>query len=63
MQDVRVHLTLMQRLFNVGDLSLETAGGSSRILMQSIDRPQEIANHILDLAKAAGKMGDFSRPA
>jgi membrane protein YdbS with pleckstrin-like domain len=54
-QDVRVTQSLMQRMFNVGDISLETAGSSSRIGMLSIDRPQDTATHILDLAHAAGK--------
>lgn len=59
-QDVRVNQTVMQRIFNMGDLSLKTAGGSSRILMLSIDRPQEAANHIMDMARAAGKAGGAS---
>jgi len=54
-QDVRVSMGLWQRVFNVGNVSLETAGSSSRILMESIDRPQEVANHILDMARIAGK--------
>jgi membrane protein YdbS with pleckstrin-like domain len=54
-QDVRVSQTPGQRIFNVGAISMETAGSSSKILMESIDRPQEIANHILDMARAAGK--------
>lgn len=54
-QDVRVNQTLWQRIFNIGAVSLETAGSSSRIVMDSIDRPQEVANHILDMARAAGK--------
>jgi membrane protein YdbS with pleckstrin-like domain len=54
-QDVRVVQSLMQRIFSVGDISLETAGSSSRIGMPSIDRPQETATHILDLVRAAGK--------
>jgi membrane protein YdbS with pleckstrin-like domain len=54
-QDVRVSMGLWQRVFNIGNLSLETAGSSSRILMESIDRPQEAANHILDMARTAGK--------
>jgi membrane protein YdbS with pleckstrin-like domain len=56
-QDVRVDQTIAQRLLNVGDVSLETAGGSSRVVMQSIDRPQEAADHILALARAAGLQG------
>jgi membrane protein YdbS with pleckstrin-like domain len=51
-QDVRVDQTLMQRMMNVGNLSVETAGGSSRIAMASIDRPHEVSSHILDLAKS-----------
>jgi uncharacterized membrane protein YdbT with pleckstrin-like domain len=54
-QDVRVVQSLTQRIFNVGDISLETAGSSSRIAMPSIDRPQETATHILDLVRAAAK--------
>jgi membrane protein YdbS with pleckstrin-like domain len=56
-QDVRVNQSLVQRLFSIGDLSLETAGSSSRIVMLSIDSPQQVANHILDMARAAGKAG------
>jgi membrane protein YdbS with pleckstrin-like domain len=51
-QDVRVDQTFGQRLAGVGDLSFETAGGSSRIVVRSIDRPQEAADHILELARA-----------
>ena len=52
-QDVRVDQTLGQRLLNVGDLSLETAGETSRIVMRSIDRPQEAADHILTLSRSS----------
>jgi uncharacterized membrane protein YdbT with pleckstrin-like domain len=52
LQDMQVHQTLGQRMIGVGDLSFETAGGSSRIVMRSIDRPQVAADHILELAKA-----------
>lgn len=54
-QDVRVDQTLGQRMLGVGNISLETAGGSSRMIMLSIDRPQEAADHILALAQAAGR--------
>jgi len=50
-QDVRVDQTLMQRILNLGNLSVETAGGSSHITMPSIDAPNEAARHVLDLAK------------
>jgi len=51
-QDVRVDQRLGQRMLNIGDLSLETAGGTSRIVIQSIDRPQEAADRILELSRA-----------
>ena len=39
-------------MIDVGDLSLETAGESSRIVMRSIDRPHAAADRILELARA-----------
>lgn len=51
-QDVRVDQTLGQRMVGIGDLSFETAGETSRIVMRSIDRPQLAADHILELARA-----------
>lgn len=51
-QDVRVDQTPGQRLLNIGDLSLETAGGTSRIAILSIDRPQEAADRILELSRS-----------
>ncbi len=51
-QDVRVDQTLGQRMLDIGDLSLETAGESSRIVMRSIDRPHEASDRILALSRA-----------
>lgn len=51
-QDVSVNQTLGQRMVNIGDLSFETAGQGSRIVVQSIDSPQEAADHILALSRA-----------
>jgi uncharacterized membrane protein YdbT with pleckstrin-like domain len=51
-QDVRVDQSLGQRIVNIGNLSLETAGGTSRIEIDSIDGPQAAADHILELARA-----------
>jgi uncharacterized membrane protein YdbT with pleckstrin-like domain len=63
LQDVQVHQTLGQRMMGIGDLSFETAGGSSRIVMKSIDRPQAAADHILELAKAQRQGPDAGHPA
>ena len=51
-QDVRVDQSLGQRIFGIGDLSLETAGETSRIEIDMIDRPQAAADHILELSRA-----------
>jgi uncharacterized membrane protein YdbT with pleckstrin-like domain len=50
-QDVRVDQTLGQRILGVGNLSLESAGGSSKIVMRTIDRPQAAADRILEIAR------------
>jgi uncharacterized membrane protein YdbT with pleckstrin-like domain len=46
-QDVRVDQTVTQRIFNVGSLSVETAGEASRLVIHNIDRPNEVASLIL----------------
>jgi membrane protein YdbS with pleckstrin-like domain len=51
-QDVRVDQTLWHRMVGIGNLSLETAGGTSRIEIDGIDRPQAAADRILELAKS-----------
>lgn len=50
-QGVRVDHTLGQRLLGVGNLSLETTGGSSKIVMQTIASPQAAADRILEMAR------------
>ena len=50
LQDIRVDQSLGQRLLNTGDLSLETAGETSRIVIQDVDRPREVADRILEAA-------------
>jgi membrane protein YdbS with pleckstrin-like domain len=62
-QDVRVHQSFGQRLVGIGDISFETAGGSSRIAMHSVDRPQLAADHILELAKAQRLRPDAGQTA
>jgi uncharacterized membrane protein YdbT with pleckstrin-like domain len=49
-QDVTVRQRLGQRMFGLGDLSIETAGEASRLTMLQVDRPQEIADHINQLS-------------
>jgi uncharacterized membrane protein YdbT with pleckstrin-like domain len=53
LQDVRVDQSLSQRMFNVGDLSLETSGETSRLTIPNVDNPQTIADDILNRGQAA----------
>ncbi len=47
-QDVRVDQGLMQRIFNIGNISIETAGETSRLSIANVDRAQELADEILN---------------
>jgi uncharacterized membrane protein YdbT with pleckstrin-like domain len=47
-QDVRVDQRMTQRMFNVGDLSIETAGEASRLTVHNVDNPQALADEILN---------------
>jgi putative membrane protein len=50
-QDVRVDQRPMQRMFGVGDISIETAGDASRETIRDVDRPQAVADEILNRAQ------------
>jgi membrane protein YdbS with pleckstrin-like domain len=50
-QDVRTDQTFGQRLIGVGNVSLETAGETSRIEIASVDEPRKVADHILEMAR------------
>jgi membrane protein YdbS with pleckstrin-like domain len=49
-QDVRVDQTMMQRMFGVGNISIETAGEASRLTLEDIDDPHGVASQLLDRA-------------
>lgn len=49
-QDVRVDQRMTQRIFGVGDVSIETAGEASRLTLFNVDQPQALAETILDRA-------------
>jgi len=51
-QDVRMDQRMGQRIIGVGNVSLETAGETSRIEMANIDGPQKVADHILEMVRA-----------
>jgi uncharacterized membrane protein YdbT with pleckstrin-like domain len=46
-QDARVDQSVIQRMFGVGNLSIETAGEASRLTMRNVDQPQHVADEIL----------------
>jgi uncharacterized membrane protein YdbT with pleckstrin-like domain len=50
-QDVRVDQSLLQRILGIGTLSVESAGEHSRLSMENVDRPQAVAEYILDSRK------------
>lgn len=47
-QDVRVLQSFWQRIFGVGDISIETAGENSRLVVKNLDLPRELAEQITD---------------
>jgi len=56
-QDVTVRQSVGQRIGGVGSLSIETAGETSRLTFENIDRPQEIADRIIDASHHLGTRG------
>ena len=48
LQDVRVDQRLFQRMFDIGDISLETSGDTSRLTLFKVDHPHQIADDLLD---------------
>jgi uncharacterized membrane protein YdbT with pleckstrin-like domain len=53
-QDARVDQSVMQRMFGVGNLSIETAGEASRLTIRNVDRPQQVADEILAASHNTG---------
>jgi uncharacterized membrane protein YdbT with pleckstrin-like domain len=47
-QDVRVDQGMWQRMFDVGNLSIETAGETSRLALPNVDSPQALADEIMN---------------
>jgi len=43
---------LIQRLWKVGNLSIETAGGTSRLIIPNVDNPQALADNIMTRAQS-----------
>jgi uncharacterized membrane protein YdbT with pleckstrin-like domain len=56
-QDVRVLQSFMQRILGVGDISIETAGENSRLVLANLDQPQRLAEQITDASGQASSTG------
>ncbi len=54
-QDVRVDQSLFQRIWGVGDISIETSGESSRLELDNLDQPQSVADEIIAASQEHGK--------
>jgi uncharacterized membrane protein YdbT with pleckstrin-like domain len=50
-QDVRVDQTLLQRMLGIGTITVQTAGEVGQVSMNNVDRPQAVADFILDSRK------------
>jgi uncharacterized membrane protein YdbT with pleckstrin-like domain len=50
-QDVRVDQSMSQRMFNIGNIAIETAGEASRLTIENVDDPQALADEILNRAQ------------
>jgi uncharacterized membrane protein YdbT with pleckstrin-like domain len=49
-QDVRVIQSLAQRMFDVGNVSIETAGEYSRLVVGNLDAPRQLAEQLTDIS-------------
>ncbi len=56
-QDVRVVQSFGQRIFGVGDISIETAGEHSALVVENLDQPRQLAEQITDASGAASASG------
>jgi membrane protein YdbS with pleckstrin-like domain len=57
LQDVRVDQGMGQRLFGIGNLSLETSGETSRLTIRNIDNPQAVADELMNRSQAGTTTG------
>jgi uncharacterized membrane protein YdbT with pleckstrin-like domain len=49
-QNVSVEQSITQRILGTGNISIETAGETSRLTMRDVDGPQKVADYIMDAA-------------
>jgi len=54
-QDVRVDQSLTQRMLRLGSITIVTASETGSLTMEQIDRPQQTADEILNLARSGSR--------
>ena len=55
-QDVRVDQSLGQRMLGVGNISIETSGEASRLMVANIDSPHAVADEIIAASQEHGRV-------
>jgi uncharacterized membrane protein YdbT with pleckstrin-like domain len=56
-QNVKVDQSLLQRMTDVGTLTISTAADHAPLLMRDIDSPQAVSSRIMQLANDSGSSG------
>ena len=47
-QDIRVDQSFLDRLLDIGNISIETSGETSRLTIANVDRPQAVAEELMN---------------
>ena len=47
-QDIRVDQSFLQRLLDIGNISIETSGETSRLTIANVDRPQAVVEELMN---------------
>jgi len=51
-QDIRVDQGVFQRMMNIGNISIETSGETSRLTIPNVDRPQQVADELMNRSQS-----------
>lgn len=51
-QDIRVDQGVLQRMVNIGNISIETSGETSRLTIPNVDSPQKVCDDLLNRSQS-----------
>jgi uncharacterized membrane protein YdbT with pleckstrin-like domain len=51
-QDIRVDQGVFERMLNIGSISIETSGETSRLTIPNVDSPQKIAGELMNRSQS-----------